>query len=94
MKKQVVSIILACGVFMGCLSGCGGKTSGNTGGGVANDGKVSDKPIELTIFQYEKKPFDNDFPVFKKAAEMTNVSLKSVLSKSTSDKAQAFNLMM
>lgn len=54
----------------------------------------SDKPLELTIFEFTKKPFKNDYPVFVKAAEMTNIHLKGVVSESSSDSKQAFNLMV
>lgn len=58
--------------------------------------KVSDTPITLTLFF----PFGangapkGDMPVWKKAAEITNVSMKNVANESISDDKQSFNTMM
>lgn len=51
-------------------------------------------PLELTIFESLKKPFDSEYPIFLKATEYTNVTLKGVISDSSSDAKQSFNLMV
>lgn len=55
---------------------------------------VVDEVLELTIFESSVQPFDDDYPVFLKAAELTNVKLKGVVSKNSSDITQSFNLMV
>lgn len=55
---------------------------------------ASDERLVLSIFESLKKPFDNDYPVFLKAGEMTNIYLEGVVSQSSSDAKEAFNLMM
>ena len=55
---------------------------------------VSETPIELSIFQFNGVPYDDDYAVFRRAEELTNVSLKGYMAKSVTDQAQAFNLMM
>jgi putative aldouronate transport system substrate-binding protein len=54
----------------------------------------SEKPITLSIFQFIQTPFKDDYAVFKKAAEITNISLKGVVSQSSSKNKEAFNLMV
>lgn len=55
---------------------------------------ASEKPLELTIFEFLHKPYNSDYPVNKKAAEFTNVTLKSALSQSASNNKEAFSLMV
>lgn len=57
---------------------------------------VSDTPLELTIHMlaWDKYAFDNEWPVWKKAAEMTNVTLKGTVSATASDSQEAFNIMI
>ncbi|MDF2935874.1 MAG: hypothetical protein K0Q90_1247 [Paenibacillaceae bacterium] len=60
----------------------------------------SDKPITLTFHMHYgnggggDKVFSDDWPVFKKAAELTNVSLKGTASKTLTNSAEAYNLML
>lgn len=57
--------------------------------------KVSAEPVEFTIFlNFNNMPFNSEWPVWKAIAEKTNVSLKSVISQSSSDEAQAYQLML
>lgn len=57
---------------------------------------ISKNPLELSVFYHTRDSFvfDNEWPVFKKAAELTNISLKSVVPKTTTSSTEAFNLMM
>ncbi|RKF20003.1 extracellular solute-binding protein [Alginatibacterium sediminis] len=57
--------------------------------------KVTDKPLELTIHLHTKKyVYNDDWPVEKRAQELTNVSLKNVASMATNKSEEAFNLLI
>lgn len=57
--------------------------------------KVSDKPLELDIHLHTKKyVYNNDWPVEKEAARLTNVSLNNVASMATTKSEEAFNLLI
>ncbi len=56
---------------------------------------ISEKPMELTIFSMASgKILDPNWPIFKQAAEDTNITLNNVVSKNMTDQLQAFNLMV
>lgn len=63
-------------------------------------GLASEKPLNLKIHLHYggggggDKVFSDDWPVFKKAAELTNVSLTGTASKTMTNSAEAFNLML
>jgi len=61
-----------------------------------NNLKVSDAPMTLTLFYAfgANGAPKGDMPVWKKAAEITNVSMKNVANESISDDTQAFNTML
>lgn len=96
MVKKIIAGIVAMGLSLSLLVGCGGETE--NGATAVNDEYAqfwaSEEPLEMTIFQFNNQPFDDNYPVFQKAAEMTNVTLKGYLAKSISEVDQAFNLMM
>ena len=57
--------------------------------------KVSDDPITLDIhFHTKKYVYDNNWPVEKEAARLTNVSLNNVASMATTKSEEAFNLLI
>lgn len=57
-------------------------------------GKASDKPVTATFFYYDGVfQIAGDMPVFKKAAELTNVNLENVAPKA-GEAEQAYNLML
>lgn len=63
----------------------------------AEDGayKVADKPIKLDIHLHQKKfVYNNDWPVEKEAARLTNVHLNNVASMATTKSEEAFNLLI
>lgn len=66
----------------------------------AQSAKASDKPITLSIHLHYgnggggDKVFSDDWPVFKKAAELTNITLKGTASKTLTNSAEAYNLML
>ncbi len=57
---------------------------------------ISEEPLELTIHMYieTKYPFKDEWPVFKKAAELTNIKLKGTAPTSATNSVEVFNLMM
>lgn len=55
----------------------------------------AEDPITLTFFNiFDNITFDPSWQVFQEAAKLTNVSLESSVSKSSSDEVAAFNLMI
>ncbi|MFA0086815.1 extracellular solute-binding protein [Vibrio sp. 10N.261.51.F12] len=64
---------------------------------MAQDGdyKVSDSPLKLDIHLHQKKfVYNNDWPVEKEAARLTNVHLNNVASMATTKSEEAFNLLI
>ncbi|RRD40161.1 extracellular solute-binding protein [Leptotrichia sp. OH3620_COT-345] len=56
---------------------------------------ISEKPKELTVFAIHLgKALDPELPVYKKAAEMTNIKLKNVASQNQTDQKEAYNLLV
>jgi len=58
--------------------------------------KITDKPLELTIhFHFrDKYVYREDWPVEKKASELTGIKVKNVASLATTSSRDAFNLLM
>lgn len=55
----------------------------------------STEPKEFTMFlTFNNMPFNKDWPVWQKAAEMTNVSFVGTIPQSNSNEEEAFNLML
>ncbi len=57
---------------------------------------VSKDPLELSIHMHFRNSYvyDEEWPVFQKAAELTNVSLTGVAPSSATDTQEVFNLLM
>lgn len=84
--KKLAAVLLASAMALSIVAaGCG-----NGGGSTAKNG---DK-VELSMFLYDLMPFNEEWPVYKKAEEATNIHIKGTLSQSTSDGATAFSLML
>ncbi len=92
--KKVCGLILAGILGIGILSACGDaqQTAGNGDG----SGKITKDPLELTIHlhYWDTTAFDDNWEVFQKAGDITNIYLKGTVSKSATDSKQVFNLMM
>lgn len=60
------------------------------------DYTITDTPLELSIFMHawNSGGFEDDFAVFQKAAELTNISLKSTVTNMTTNSQQAYDVMM
>lgn len=94
--KKIISLGLAAALSAGILSGCAGSNGNvNTSG----DAKyaASDEPITAKMFLITGNTgaFNpEEWKIFQKAAELTNVSFEGVTSTSNTDAASAYNLMM
>ncbi|GBF77306.1 hypothetical protein PA598K_05849 [Paenibacillus sp. 598K] len=56
---------------------------------------ASKEPLELSIYyHYYNGPFKDDWQVYQKAAEFTNVTLKGVVAQAQSDRSISFNTTM
>ena len=100
MKKalSVLSIGLAAVL---AFTGCGGAAaSGSAGSGSASASSdspylCSSEPVTFTFFNiFDNITFNPEWQVFQEAAKMTNVTLESSVSQSSSDETTAFNLML
>lgn len=98
MKKSYTMILMAALMLNLVLSGCATK---NTGGSndknvPAGSSKIANKPLELSIHMHvwNNTIYNDEFPVFKKAQEITNVALKGSASRTATDSKQLFNIMM
>ena len=82
-SKRILAAILATVLSAGALTGCGGKQ-------VATEGN------ELSIFMhfFGYCVYDEEWPIFKKAEELTGVKLRGIASETVSDSAQAYNTML
>lgn len=105
-----LSVIIAASMLAACSNNGGGNTnqespapsptssagtSGNAGQEEATGHLASADPIDLSIhLLVGGNVFTDDWAVFKKAAELTNVSLKGTITKNVTDAKEAFNLMM
>lgn len=91
-------IIALAGAVVFLLSGCGNTQTANKDSvKVVNDGslKITEEPTELTLFYINSTDsYLEELPVWEKVAELTNVKLKTVNSKSISDPVTAFNTLM
>ncbi len=62
---------------------------------MATDFKVTDEPLKLNIHLHQKRfVYDNNWPVEKEAAKMTNVHLNNVASMATTNSEESFNLLI
>lgn len=103
--KKIVSLFAATTVLAGVLAGCstGSKDAGPAQADSAaqaqeseNPYLASEKPLKLTVHMGTKDSgvFKNDWPIFVKAAEMTNVTLEGTLPSTVSDFSETFSIVM
>lgn len=97
--KQALSVVMILSLVGSMLVGCSSKEEANshvsTSPSTATTGKASNKPLTLSVHLFSQSmPFDDTWAVFKKAAELTNVTLKGAIPKTVTDRNEAFNLMM
>lgn len=62
----------------------------------ANSYLASEKPLKLTVHMGTKDSgvFKNDWPIFKKAAELTNVTLEGTLPSTVADFSETFSIVI
>lgn len=102
--KKMISLLMACTLaFSACASQSASKATSVSAAAapatVATEGQpflISKEPLELTAHLHYKNAYvlSDEWTVEKKAAEMTNVSLKGTASPMETDSTQAFNLMI
>lgn len=94
MKKRVLTLVVAIAMMLS-FTGCNKKTSNlNFNADMDSPYLISEEPVELTYFYSSSDDPDGQWRIFKKAAELTNVFARTTVSKSNSNMAQSFNLML
>ena len=78
---HAIALVLAAGLLGGCA---GGGTNSNN-----NSGELS---LHLHLFGY--CVYDDSWPIFQKASELTGIKVRGTASKSISDSDQAWNTMV
>ena len=93
--KKVLLIGLATVMTTVVVSGCS-KSATDVTESSNSGGKISKEPLELTIHMhyYNDVSFKDDWEVFKKAGDETNVYLKGTVASSVTNSDEAFNLMV
>ncbi len=92
--KKFLAVLLASCLLLG---GCGEQTEGEVTSTSPDKNKhmASEEPLELTVhFHYGTQIFDDEWPVYQKAEEYTNVKLKGTVSQMASDWNVSFNTMI
>ena len=84
---KVLSMLLSAVLAVGSMAGCGKDKPVST--------DPSDK-VNLSMFMHFMGycVYDEEWPIFQKAAELTGVTLKGTASETISDSSQAFNTML
>lgn len=92
----VMCIVMVCFSSMLLANGSSEKSSASVADGVNLDGyPILDTPTTFTIFSnYDNRVFDSSWAIFQEAADITNISLSSVISLTNSNEAEAYNLMV
>lgn len=94
--KKCITFLLALTALLS-VGGCKeNKEATNDGVSATGEHVISEKPLDLTIHlhYYGTRVFDDDWAVFKEAANLTNVRLHGTASASVSDSKQAYSTML
>ncbi|MBP3362164.1 MAG: extracellular solute-binding protein [Clostridia bacterium] len=83
--KRIAALFLGLSLMTGIMTGCGEKKGASEKGN-----------LELSVHMhfYGYCVFDDEWPVFKKAAELTGVTLRGTAVETVSDSGQAFSTML
>lgn len=82
--KKIIAMVAAVSMLLPVITGCNSKSTTS---------KTDENT--LTIFYHGTDgPFDDEWPVYQKAAELTGIKLKGIVSKSQTDRFVAFNTTM
>ena len=106
-NKVLALMVLSC-IIVSMFAGCSKKETVKTDVSKTTEtpssstetgltGSLASKdPIELSIHMHywDSIVYNDEWPVFQKAAELTNVALKGVASATATDSVSVFNLMM
>lgn len=101
--KKIVYLLTATTIIAGALAGCSKapKEAAPSEGETAaqnsqNPYLASEKPLKLKVHMGTKDSgvFKNDWPIFVKAAEMTNVTLEGTLPSTVADFSETFSIVM
>lgn len=103
--KKLCALLLSTVLAVSAMAGCGkSPTGGSTEPAKTAQPKeeklsgflVSKDPIEFKIHMhyFDRIVFDDNWLVFKKAAEMTNVKLKGTASAVSANSKETFNMLM
>ena len=98
MKKRCIVLLLCLCVATALFAG-GSAEKGTAKAPVVEQelagSLISSTPKEFTIFlNFNNMPFNSEWPVWKEAAKLTNISLKGIIPQSNSNEEEAFNLML
>lgn len=106
MKKAAAVLTGTCvlaGAFAGCAkqeeaaapsASAAAATAAASAAATANS-QASKEPLTLSIYYHSNSgPFRDDWAVYKKAAEITNITLKGVVAKAQSDRNVSYNTTM
>lgn len=103
MKRKQRHAIAVLSTLLTLVAGCsggGGQPEATGGAEVKPSGqdkfKITSEPLELTIHLHynDITVFKDDWPVFKKAADMTNIRLKGTAPQSATKSKEVFNIML
>lgn len=93
MKRVGIVLVILFTVLL--YVGCSKQETVSATESGTGEGLISSKPVEFTIFSnFNNMVFDPEWEVWQEVAKRTNVTLKSVISKSNSNEKEAFNLML
>ncbi len=103
--KKSLCILSAITIVLGAFSGCSSQKPASpdsqAAGGTASANSdspylASEKPLKLTVHMgtADSGVFKNDWPIFQKAAEMTNVTLEGTLPDTVKDFTETFSLVI
>lgn len=83
--RRLISMAITAVMAVTLLAGCGGTKIANV-----------ETPEELTIHMhfFGYCVYDNDWPIFKKAEEITGIKLRGTVSETISDSGQAYSTML
>lgn len=98
-KRKIFMAVVACALAVFMLAGCGGGNGGiqpNEAVKSLPGYQASAEPLTLTIHMHfwSTYVFDDNWPIYKKAAEYTNISLHGTASNASTESEQLFNTML
>ncbi|MFZ5967161.1 MAG: extracellular solute-binding protein [Bacillota bacterium] len=102
-KRKIAAVVVAAAMLLTVLTGCGSKdvlqsteTQPNTVEDTGNGLPIAAEPLELTFHMHfrDSWAYREDWPVYQKAAELTNIKLKATAPPTATKSKEVFNLMI